>query len=253
MSRAALIVLTIFFSATFFVGPALAQGLKIGVSPDYPPLAYKQEGEVVGIEADNARALGSLMGVPVTLVEIPFAELLTALQAGKIDVVMSGMSVTPERSEQVQFVDPYMDMGQMAIVHRDRVGSFAQPWAIYREGIRVGVEPGTTGAQYAEAELKEAEIKYFADAEAAFAGLRSGEIHLYIHDAPTSWQLATSGDNDDLISLYHPLTSESLAWAVRKDDQVLVQELNSALEKMKANGTLRYILNRWIPVTVEVQ
>ena len=208
---------------------------------------------MVGIEADSAVAMASLMGTPMTLVEMPFAELLPALKSGKVDVVMSGLSVTEERSREVMYTDAYMEMGQMAIVHRDKVGSFAQPWAIYREDIRVGVEPGTTGAGYAEAELKDAQIKYFTDAQAAFEGLRKDEIDLSIHDAPTSWQLATAGDNNDLISLYHPLTNESLAWAVRRDDTALAAELNSALAKMKANGTLLYILNRWIPVTVEVQ
>lgn len=241
------------FLLLFAITPALAQGLKAGVSPDYPPLAFKQEGELVGIEADNARALASLMDKRITLVEMPFAELLPALQSGKIDMIMSGFSVTEERAQQVLFTDAYMDMGQMAIVHRDKIGSFAQPWAIYREGVRIGVEPSTTGAAYAEAELKDAQIKYFTDADAAFEGLRTGAIDLYVHDAPTSWQLATAGDNNDLISLYHPLTNESLAWAVRRDDTALAAELNSALAKMKANGTLRYILNRWIPVTVEVQ
>lgn len=241
------------FLLLFAITPALAQGLKAGVSPDYPPLAFKQEGELVGIEADNARALASLMDKRITLVELPFAELLPALQSGKIDMIMSGFSVTDERSQQVLFTDAYMDMGQMAIVHREKIASFAQPWAIYREGVRIGVEPSTTGAAYAESELKDARIKYFTDADAAFEGLRSDTIDLYVHDAPTSWQLATAGDNNDLISLYHPLTKESLAWAVRRDDAALAAELNSALAKMKANGTLRYILNRWIPVTVEVQ
>jgi len=74
-----------------------------------------------------------------------------------------------------------------------------------------------------------------------------------VHDAPTSWQLATTGENRDLISLYTPLTNEQLAWAVRKDDQRLADSLNAALRTMKGNGSLRYILNRWIPVTVEVR
>jgi polar amino acid transport system substrate-binding protein len=74
-----------------------------------------------------------------------------------------------------------------------------------------------------------------------------------VHDAPTSWQLATTSDNDDLISLYSPLTEEMLAWAVRNGDGALAAELNRALGLMKSNGTLRYILNRHIPVTVEVK
>jgi len=231
----------------------LADGLRVGISPDYPPLAYKQDGRIVGIEADNARAVSEIIGQKMTLVEMPFAKLLPALQAGDIDVIMSGMSVTAERSELVIFTDAYMKIGQMAIVHRDKVAQFAQPWSVYREGVRIGVEPETTGASFAATELKAAEVKFFADPKAAFAGLRSGEIDLYIHDAPTSWQLATSSENNDLISLYSALTDEKLAWAVRKGDDRLAASLNQAQAAMKANGTLRYILNRWIPVTVEVR
>ena len=249
MLRNLLLVLLFTFSAV----SASAGGLRVGLSPDYPPLVYKREGRVVGIEADNVTAVSKIIGQQMTLVEMPFEKLLPALEAGEIDVVMSGLSVTAQRSERVTFTDPYMQMGQMAIMHRDKLTRFSQPWSIYREGVRIGVEPGTTGASFAENELKDARVKFFADADAAFAGLRSDEIDLYVHDAPTSWALASSAENNDLISLYSPLTDETLAWAVRKGDDALAAELNSALAKMKGNGTLRYILNRWIPVTVEVR
>lgn len=237
----------------FAVQSAVADALLVGLSPDNPPVVYKQEGRIVGIEADNARAVSEILGRGMTLVEMPFEKLLPALQAGEIDLIMSGMSVTAERAQQVTFTDPYMKIGQMAILHRDKVTRFGQPWAIYREGVRVGVEPGTTGASFAERELKDAQVSLFANPSAAFDGLRSDQIDLYIHDAPTSWQLATSSENNDLISLYTPLTDETLAWAVRKDDDALAAELNRALGLMKGNGSLRYILNRWIPVTVEVR
>ena len=66
---------------------------------------------------------------------------MPALLAGEIDVIMSGFSVTGERSAQVLFTDSYMLVGQMAILHRDKIARFAQPWSIYRPGVRVGVEP----------------------------------------------------------------------------------------------------------------
>jgi polar amino acid transport system substrate-binding protein len=146
-----------------------------------------------------------------------------------------------------------MRVGQMAILHKDKVARFAQPWSIYREGVRVGVERGTTGDAFAQRELKDAKITYYDNSDAAFAGLRRDEIDLYVHDAPTSWQLAQSMENDDLISLYAPLTEEMLAWAVRPEDAALAAELNQALALMKSNGTLQYILNRWIPVKIEVR
>lgn len=101
--------------------------------------------------------------------------------------------------------------------------------------------------------LREAEVIFYKDSEAAFAGLRNDEIDLYIHDAPTSWQLDSSTENGDLISLYRSLTHEQLAWAGRSDDEQFAALLNDALNALKRNGTLQYIFNRWIPVTVEVQ
>ena len=232
---------------------AHAQVLKVGLSPDYPPLQYKQDGRIVGVEPDNARAVAKILGRELALFEYPFDELIPALEQGRIDVIMSGLSVTAERSQRVAFAEPYLQVGQMAILHRDRIGSFAQPWAIYNEGVRVGVEPGTTGAAFAERELTDAVVSYFANPTAAFAGLRADEIDLYIHDAPTAWQLANSMDTDDLISTYKPLTTEYLAWAVRNDDEQLLTDLSRALREMRSSGTLQYIINRWIPVQIQVQ
>ncbi len=230
-----------------------AESLRVGVSADYPPLVFKQQGQIVGIEPDSARAVGEITGRKISLVDIPFEKLVPALLAGDIDVVMSGLSVTAERSARLVFTDSYMLVGQMAILHRDKLARFAQPWSVYRPGVRVGVEPGTTGASFAERELKEAAVRFYPDSAAAFAGLRRDEIDLYIHDAPTSWQLATNRDNSDLLSLYSPMTEEMLAWAVAPGNEALAGELNRALAMMKANGSLQYILNRWIPVRVEVR
>jgi ABC-type amino acid transport substrate-binding protein len=65
--------------------------------------------------------------------------------------------------------------------------------------------------------------------------------------------LAASKDNQDLLSLYRPLTSESLAWAVRKGNVVLLGQLNAALEELEGNGRLHVIQNYWIPIKVQVR
>lgn len=243
----------VFILASVVTGVSVADALKVGVSADYPPLVYKQEGRIVGIEADNATAVGGILGREMTLIDMPFERLIPALQAGEVDIVMSGMSVTAARGEKITFTDAYIQVGQMAIMLMANAPKFSHSWSIYRKGIRVGVKPDTTGAEFARGELKEAQISYFSDPSAAFEGLRNDEIDLYVDDAPTSWLLARSDDNEDLLSLYAPLTDESLAWAVRKDDEPLAESLNAALLEMKRNGSLRYILNRWIPVTVEVR
>jgi len=246
--RLALAALLLALSSTL-----AADVLRVGLSPDYPPLAFRSGDRIVGLEADNARAVGEILSREISLVPLAFEALIPALLAGRIDVIMSGLSVTAERSRRVSFADPYLRVGQMAILHRDKVLHFGQPWAIYQPGVRIGVEPGTTGAAFAQRELPDAVVSFHANANSAFDALRADAIDLYIHDAPTSWQLATSSENDDMISLYRPLTEEQLAWAVAPGNSALREELDRALRLMRGAGTLGYISNRWIPVEVSVQ
>ena len=238
-------------TAVTAVAPALAQTLRVGLAPEQPPLVFRDGERIVGLEADNARAVGEIIGRRVELVALAASELLPALEQGRIDVIMSGMSVTPERAARVQFLEPYLQAGQMAIMQINRVSRLGQPWAIFREGIRVGVVTGSGGEEFARRDLTDAEVLPFAAVSAAMLALRAGDIDLLLHDAATSWLLATSDDYTDLISQNHLLTGEPLAWAVRRDDPALAAELARALSMMRGNGTLDYIIDRWIPVRVE--
>ena len=243
-----LLLLTICLGAS-----AGAEPLRVAVSPDYEPLMFKRDGQLAGIEADNAREVGAILGREIRAVEMPMLEFISALQEGRVDVVMSGFSVTPERRAQVAFAESFMQIGQMAIIRATDAARFAQPRALYRPGTRIGVEPGTTGDTFTREHFVDATILNYPDPVHAFAALRADATDVYIHDAPTSWQLATSRENQDLMSLYRLLTTENLAWAVRKDNTVLLGQLNAALQQLRENGRLAAIQNYWIPVTVQVR
>ncbi len=230
-----------------------AEPLRVAVSPDYEPLAFKRDGKLAGIEVDNALAVGTFLGREVEYVEMPLDQFIPALEIGKVDVVMSGFSVTAERQQKVDFATPFMEIGQMVIVRTDDVVKFSNPRSLRREGVRIGIEAGTTGEAYALENFPNAKLQNFENSDDAFAALRAGVTDAYIHDAPTSWLLASSGENQDLFSLYRPLTSEDLAWAVKKGNVVLLGQLNAALEALEENGHLRAIRNAYIPVTVEVR
>lgn len=226
--------------------------LRVGLSPNYPPLAYKDQGQLAGIDVAAAEVLGEQLNRKVEFVEKDFTQLIPALQAGQIDIIMSGMTITPERSEKVSFSKPYLSAGQMAIIRFADAGQFGFKGAMFRPGARVAVQKNTTSEQYAAESLKNAEITLCDSSAEAFSLLKRGKVDFFVHDAATSWLLATDRTKEDLMSLNTELTDEKLGWAVKKDNTALLQAVNQQLGIMQKNGMLRAIINRWVPVTVEV-
>lgn len=224
--------------------------LRVGTSADYPPVVFEQEGEILGIEADLAMRLGQAIGRRIEFVKIPFPDLLDALEAGKVDVVMSGLSITPERAERVQFTVPYMKVGQLAMIRRQDVARFGRPNTIRRAGARVGYERATTGERFVAEGLPFAESFAFDSVEAGLRSLRAERIDFFVHDAPTIWRIAGGLDHRDLIGLYRPLTEERLAWAVRREDEQLRAVLDATLGHWQREGLIEPIVQRWIPVRV---
>lgn len=232
--------------------PALgAEALRVGVATDRAPLSWQEEGRLVGLEVDNARAVAEILGRPLSLVPQSAGQLRDSLLSGQVDVLMAGLVIEHPDNAGLRFTPAWGEGGQMAILRIDSVARFGQPWAVYSPDTRVGVEAGSRGEAFAREELSEGQVTIFTSEAEALAALREGGIDLFVDDAATSWRLATLPDSDDLVSLYQPLVEESYAWAVRPDAADLAGALERALRQMQANGTLAYILDRWIPVQVD--
>lgn len=227
--------------------------LIVGLNPEYKPLVYKQEGKLTGIEPAMAQEVGKLLKQKVVFKEYVWSELIPALENGDIDVIMSGMSVTPERAQRIRFTQPHLEIGQMAIIRTSAIGRLSQPRSIFQAGMRIGVELGTTGEQYVKDYTLEAEIKPYQNPDEGLAALNDNEIDYFVHDAPTSWNLAQDSDWPDLMALYTPLTKEAIAWAVNKNNTALQDKLNGALSTLKASGRLNQIQYHWIPVKIEIE
>ncbi len=232
-------------------GLAQAEALRVGISESYPPLAFSQDGVPSGAEADLAKAVGELLGDEIVLVAMKFPDLVPSLEAGKVDVVMSGLSITEERSKKVRFAEPYLRVGQMAVIRADDLGRSVHPDEIGAEGSRVGVKKGTTGEGWAKENLPKATVVGFDTVEEGTQGLKDEKVDYFVHDAPTVWRLTGRSNTRDneLAGIYRPLTKEFLAWAVPADDEALAAKLNGALKTLRKDGQLQAILDRWIPVT----
>lgn len=249
------ISLFLIFTVSVLLGNfAFSETLRVGVSTNYVPVVFKDNGKVVGIEADLAKDVAALTGMTLSFVEIPWDNLEKALNNNKIDVVMSGVSVTEERKKRVDFTKPYMTIGQMVLIKADNIMSMASKMSMYSAGKRFGVEKNTTGEQFVTSEFASSKVLSYKSVKEGIKALKADKIDYFIHDAPTIWQYTVLPRTQDkeLFGLYEYMTKEPLAWAVKKGNTRLLEKLNTALSTMQSRGLVNKAVNQWIPLTIEV-
>jgi ABC-type amino acid transport substrate-binding protein len=221
--------------------------LKVGVTPIFPPLIYKEGGKFIGVEADFAKALGEALGRPVQFVEVKWEDQIPALVDGRTDIIMSSMSVTRTRELRILFAKPYLIIGQMALVRREDANRYALGFPARPAGV-VGVLKATTGDFLVQQEFSGSKRKTYTTASAAAGALMKKRVDLFICDAPTVWWLAGMHEADGLVAVPVFLTSEPLAWGVRRSDTDLLNSVNAALDRLQQNGDVNKIIKHWIPL-----
>ena len=231
-------------------GPREAPALRVGTSADYAPLTFEEDGQLKGIEVDFAAQLEQDLGRKVELERMPFVDLIPALIAGHVDLIMSGMSDTSRRRQLVQFTDPYLTVGQMALIRSAELSERQQRGLIDTPETRVGFRPGTTGEEYLRSTIQQAQLVAVDSIEDGVQALRDKRIDYLVHDAPTIWRVVGGflSTETELTGLYRPLTDEHLAWAVRKGDDALAKTLDDALARWRKDGHLDVVLDSWIRV-----
>lgn len=225
-------------------GPA---PLKVGVTPNFLPMIYKEGGALAGAEVDFAKALGQELGRPVQFVEVSWEDEIPALADGRTDIIMSSMSMTTARQVRVAFAKPYLAIGQIAVVRRADQGQFVFGFPIKPKGA-IGVLKATTGDYLVQQEFSQNKRKEFDSPQDAAKALAKKKIDMIICDSPTAWWLAGMNEIDGLVVVPIALSHEDLAWAVRKSDADLLASVNSALDKLEANGEAAAIIKRWVPL-----
>jgi len=227
--------------------PAPSQpALRVGMAPNYPPIVFKEEGRLSGLEAELARGLEGELGRRIELVELDWEGLIPALEAGQIDVIMSGMSITEERERRVRFLESYLQVGQMSIIRKADRLQLGSPALLSLTRRRVGFVAGTTGAAYVQEHLSQAEHVPLPSTDEGLQALRTGTIDAFIHDAVTAWRMGEHESSDTLTASFSPLTEEHLAWAVRKTDDALYRDLSGVLERWRRSGYLQEMFGKWL-------
>ncbi len=227
--------------------PAEANPLRIGVTPNFPPMIYKEGDRITGVEADFAKVLGQELGRPIKFVEVDWEDQIPALAEGRTDIIMSTMSITPARGLRVAFTKPYLLVGQTVLVRREDANDYVFGFPAVPKGT-IGVMKATTGDFLVQQEFPKSKRKEFKSAQDAARALEKKKIDLFISDSPTVWWLAGMNEVQGLVVVRVFLSQEQLAWAVAKSNPELLQSVNGALDKMQKDGRAAAIIKRWIPL-----
>ncbi len=232
--------------ATFAAGATAADKINFGVSATYPPFeSMDANNKIVGFDIDLATALCKQMQAECTFTNHAFDSLIPALKFKKYDAVISGMDITPERSKQVSFTEPYYANSALVIAKKDVFKSFED-----LKGKRIGMENGTTHQKYLQDKHPEVKTVAYDSYQNAIIDLKNGRIDGVFGDtAVVNEWLKT---NPQLGAATPKVTDAQyfgtgLGIAVRPDNKALLEKLNGALAAIKADGTYQKISDRWFP------
>ncbi len=221
--------------------------LRVGVTPDSPPVIFKQGGAISGIEASFAEKLGKGLGRQVVFIKVPWEKQIDSLEQNKTDIIMSGMTVTAARNIRVNFAIPYLRSGLTGLFRRDAYSAKGLVASLAVNQMKgIGYVKDTSGEFFVMKNFSSFDKKGYSTAKAAAKALRKGKVNVVIHDAPMLWQIFAENESG-LVAFPEFLNVEPLAWAVRKGDLELLDEVNTQLKSMDEDGTRERVIKNWIP------
>ncbi len=221
-------------------GTAQAGVLVMATNAEFPPYEYHEGSAIVGIDAEIAAAIAEKMGCELQIEDIAFDAIIPEVTSGKADMGMAGMTVTEERMQNVDFSTTYAIARQVVIVAESSgITSLAD-----LEGKTIGVQQGTTGDIYASEEFGDDHIERYAKGMEAVQALSQGKVDAVIIDNEPAKVFIT--ENEGLIILDEAYADEEYAIAVKKGNTELLEQINKALEELKADGTLDAIVAKYI-------
>lgn len=223
-----------------------SQALRVGVTPDFPPLVFRQGDHVAGIETELAMMLGEELGRPVKFVEMKWDSQISGLLEGQTDIIMSSMTITRERQVRIAFAEPFLKSGLVAAVRAEDVPKYPTIESITNVIGSVGFVPNTTSESFVRKNFPYAQQHYLKYPRQAVNELQQRRIEMFIGDAPTVIWLVSENESS-IAGIWKPLNEERLAWGIRKDDPDLLARVNAALAKFRLDGRLERVLQKWLP------
>jgi polar amino acid transport system substrate-binding protein len=245
------LTLVMAFSTMALAGPVLDRILKnkelvVGTNAGYPPFTVKtKDGKVIGLDMDLARGLADSLQVKLTIKIMPFPELLKAIEAGKVDLGLAGITMLPERNTKMAFVGPYFVTGQGVLLKATMAAAIRSIDDVDKPSITVAVAKGTTGEEAAKIVLKKAKIVAAPNMKAAVQMLLDGKANAVVTDFPYTALAAYRNPKAGLAALEKPFTYEPLGMAAPKGDALWTNLLRNFLGSLMQSGKLIQLQTKW--------
>lgn len=244
-------VLSVMFAMAASAGPVMDRIIKkgelvIGTSGAQPPMtAVTKKGEIIGLDADISRAMAEAMGVQIRFVSMPFARLLPALEAGQIDMILSGMTITPKRNQKVAFVGPYYVSGKGILAVAEKYAALQEAKGLDTPEVTVAALKNSTSQKFAETLISKAKLILANSYEEAIGLLLEGKIDVIVADyyfcALTAYRYQDKG----LVAGRSPLTFEPLGIAMT-EDTLLINWVQNFMNILQGSGQLKEMGEKWL-------
>lgn len=215
--------------------------LTMSTNAAFPPYEMTDDnGNIVGIDVDVANAIAEKLGLELQVDDMDFDAALLAVQNGKSDIVMAGVTVTEDRQLVMDFTNSYATGIQVVIVPEDSdIASLDD-----MSGKLIGVQRGTTGDIYCSDDFGEENVIKYDDGLTAVQALNNGQVDCVVIDNAPAQEFVEA--NPGLKILDTEYTNEDYAIGVAKGNTAMLDAVNGALAELKADGTLQSIVDQYI-------
>lgn len=214
--------------------------LVMATNAEFPPYEYYEGDDIVGIDADFAKAIADKLGMELEITDMAFDSIVPAVQSGKADIGVAGMTVEPDRQKQVDFTDSYYTGRQVIIVKED--STIASPDDL--AGKKIGVQQGTTGDIYTTEDYGDENIERFNKGMEAVLSLTQGKVDaVVIDDQPAKTFVE---QNKGLKILETEYVEEDYAIILKKGNDELTKKINEAIASLKEDGSFDKIVSKYI-------
>ncbi|HDG5415771.1 TPA: ABC transporter permease subunit [Staphylococcus aureus] len=220
--------------------------LRVGLSADYAPMEFEHtvngKTEYAGVDIDLAKKIAKDNNLKLKIVNMSFDSLLGALKTGKIDIIISGMTSTPERKKQVDFSDSYMMTKNIMLVKKDKVSEYKDIKDFNNK--KVGAQKGTEQEKIAQTEIENASITSLSRLPDVILALKSGKVEGAVVEKPVAEAYLKQNPKLGISNVKFNEEEKDTVIAVPKDSPKLLSQINKTIKEVKDKGLIdKYMTN----------